>query len=180
MLGSAAGAGAQAVGADAAGAGAAAAAIASFERAAHGGPVPCEPTPTVQCRGRRPLSGTCSWWGVPRPVARRRHLPHCRAVQRAVRPQGVCLEEHLHRPCIQATPAPAFFAAVVPRRACPASAAPATRCSSRPDMQDHDVVLLMELDVLTDRVLDPQQGARGWRFARVLRSSVPHSRQARN
>jgi hypothetical protein len=80
-------------------------------------------------------------------------------VGRTVHPWPVGLEEDLHRAKVQAPPPSTPFAAVVPRCPGTADAAASPTCSSWPDMDDHEFVFLVELDVLDDGVLDAQQGA---------------------
>lgn len=83
-------------------------------------------------------------------------LPHGGPVDRAIHPWRVGLEEHQRRAQVQRPPPTTSFAAVVPRSSLPASTA-ATVCRSfRPHVSDHQLFVLVELDVLDDGVLDAQ------------------------
>ena len=87
------------------------------------------------------------------------HLPHRRPVDRAAHPRRIGLEEHLHHAQVERPPAAPTLAAVVPSRTAPAHPAPASRRPRGTHVRDDHLAVLVELDLLDDRLLDAQQGA---------------------
>ena len=96
--------------------------------------------------------------GVTGPVPGPRDGGHRGTVLAAGHPRGVGLEVDLHRAQIQRPPPPPTLATVVPGRPAPAPPAPATHSSPGTDMSHQELVVLIELDALHDRLLDAQQG----------------------
>ena len=75
-----------------------------------------------------------------------------------VHPRRVGLQPHLDRAQVQGPPPPPALTRVVARAASPAAATPAAGSLPRPDMGHQSLLILVELDLLDDRLLDPQQG----------------------
>jgi hypothetical protein len=131
--------------------------------------------------GHQPGDGLVEGQRVPGAVACPRHVRHDNPVLSATDPRRLRLEEHPRRAGVQPPPASSSLAGVVASAAAAAHPAPAPGPACRPHPRNEQLVGLIELDTLDDRLLDAQQGAKYPGVAHaVLRSLVPDLRQARN
>jgi hypothetical protein len=106
---------------------------------------------------RQPRHLVVEGQGVARVVPRPGHLHHARPTPGAVHPRCIRLQEHLHHPEIQPTPAAASPTPVMPPGAPATPAAATSRTLTRPHMPHQHPGVLVELDVLDHRPFDTQQ-----------------------
>jgi hypothetical protein len=115
----------------------------------------------LRAHGGQPRDLLIEHVGVPGGVPGPRHRSHRGSMLGAAHPRRVGLQLHLDRTQVQSTPPPASLSTVIGRRPTPTPPAPGTR--PRPDpgahMRHQDLLVLVELDMVDDRLLDPQQGA---------------------
>jgi hypothetical protein len=74
-------------------------------------------------------------------------------------PGSLGFEDGLDRSQVQCPPTASTLAPVVPGRPSLAPAAPAPSTSRRSNSSDQNLLVLVVLDRLNDRLLDPEQGA---------------------
>jgi len=96
--------------------------------------------------------------GVARAVPGPRHRLHRDPMTRTVHPRRVGLKPHRDRAQIQCPPTTPTLATVVAPAPTPASAAASGHLLLRPNMNDQDLIVLVILDVLHNRLVDPHQG----------------------
>jgi hypothetical protein len=80
-------------------------------------------------------------------------------VDRAVHSRRVGLQEDPHRAQIESPPASASLATVIPRASLTAPPAATLASSAWPHVGDHEIGLIVILDLFDDRVVDAQKGA---------------------
>jgi len=111
----------------------------------------------LRALGRQPRDLLIEHPGVARTVPRPGHRGHRHPMLPTRHPRRLRLQHHLDRAQIQGPPPPPTLSPVIRRAPAPAPTAPATGASPWPDMRDQHSGVLVELDVLHDRLVDPEQ-----------------------